>query len=156
VHEGLPLDFAFAEPSYWDGGRSDDDFLSSDLCVWTDDGGERSYFIRGVLLLPILGRDEHFAYGVWGSLSAESFEAALAHWDDPERVDDPPYFSWLSNSIPGYPETLNLPANVLTRALDLRPAIELLADVDHPLAEEQRAGISVARAEELAGMLLHA
>ncbi len=155
-HEGLPLDFGFDEPAYWDGGRSEHDFLTADLCVWTDDSGERSHFVRGVLRLPVAELDDAFVYGVWGSLSAESFEQVIAHWDDPARVDDPPYFSWLSNSIPGYPDTLNLRANLVTSSLELRPEIVLQDDVDHPLAQEQRAGITVARVQEIAGLLLHA
>jgi hypothetical protein len=155
VHEGLPLDFGFDEPAHWDGRRHDHDFLDADLCSWTDDVGTRCYFVRGVLEIPVHELGERFAYGVWGSLSEESFERVVARWEDPDRVDDPPYFSWLSNSIPGYPETLNLRANVVTAALDLRPSITLLDD-EHPLAVEQREGISVARVEEIAGLLMHA
>jgi hypothetical protein len=117
-HVGLPLDFAFDEPVHWDGPRAPGDYLDSDLCVWTDDGGTRCHFVRGVLEIPVLETGDRFAYGVWGSLSAESFERLLADWDDAGRVEAPPYFSWLSNSIPGYPETLNLRANVITRTPD--------------------------------------
>jgi hypothetical protein len=155
-HVGLPLDFAFDEPGYWDGPRAPDDYLDTDLCVWTDDGGTRCHFVRGVLEIPVLGTDARFAYGVWGSLSAESFGRMLAVWDDARRVEEPPYFSWLSNSIPGYPETLSLRANVITRTPDLRPAIVLAGDADHPLAREQREGITVERAREIAGLLMHA
>jgi len=154
-HVGLPLDFAFDEPAYWDGPHAPDDYLGSDLCVWTDDGGTRCHFVRGVLELPVLETGDRIAYGVWGSLSAESFERMLAVWDDPRRVEEPPYFSWLSNSIPGYPETLSLRANVITRAADLRPAIVLADDDDHPLAREQREGITIERARAIAGVLLH-
>jgi len=154
-HEGLPLDFGFDEPSYWDGGRSDGDFVDTDLCAWTDDDGTRCYFIRGVLEIPVPKIGGRFAYGVWGSLSEESYERVVARWDDPRRVDDEPYFSWLSNSIPGYPETLSLRANVTTGTLDLRPSIVLLDD-DHPLAIEQRDGITTARVEEIVGLLMHA
>lgn len=151
----MPLDFAFDEPAYWDGGRGPDDHLESDLCIWTDDDGARCHFVRGVLEIVVHETGDRFAYGVWGSLSAESFQRMLAVWDDPRRVEEPPYFSWLSNCIPGYPETLNLRAEVVTRTPDLRPAI-VLADADHPLALEQRDGISLERAREIAGLLLHA
>jgi hypothetical protein len=155
-HVGLPLDFAFDEPVHWDGPRAPGDYLDSDLCVWTDDGGTRCHFVRGVLEIPVLETGDRFAYGVWGSLSAESFERLLADWDDAGRVEAPPYFSWLSNSIPGYPETLNLRANVITRTPDLRPAIVLADDDDHPLAREQRDGITIERVRAIAGLLLHA
>lgn len=153
-HEGLPLDFGFDAPAHWDGPRHDDDFLGSDLCSWTDDDGVRCYFIRGVLEIPVPELNDRFAYGVWGSLSAESYARVLELWDDPAAVEEPPYFSWLSNSIRGYPETLNLRANVITAPLGVRPSIVLLDD-DHPLAVEQREGISVARVQEIAGLLMH-
>jgi hypothetical protein len=154
-HVGLPLDFAFDEPSYWDGEREEGDFLDPDVCVWTDDAGARCFFVRGVLEIPVHGLEERFAYGVWGSLSADSFGRLIDVWDDPGRVEEPPYFSWLSNSIPGYPETLSLPADVVTRTPELRPAI-VLHDGDHPLVREQREGITPDRVREIASLLMHA
>lgn len=154
-HEGLPLDWGFAAPAYWDGGRSERDELTSDLCTWTDDAGMLSYFIRGVLYIPIVGTDETLGYGVWSSLSEESFERVVELWDDARRVHEPPYFGWLSNSLPAYPETLNLPVDVVTAQLDLRPAI-VLHDGDHPLVREQREGITMERVREIAALNMHA
>jgi len=154
VHEGLPLDWGFDVPSYWDGPRSDDDFVSEDLCIWTDDGGDLAYFIRGVLELPIVGAGERFAYGVWSSLSEQSFNRVVELWDDPRGVEEERYFGWLSNSIPGYPETLNLPLEVVTRHVDLRPSF-WLHDGEHPLIRDQREGITRARVREVAEQLMH-
>ena len=152
-HEGLPLDWGFDEPAYWDGGRSDDDTLTSDLCTWTDDAGTLNYFIRGVLHIPIVDAEETFRYGVWSSLSEQSFERVVELWDDPRRVHES-YFGWLSNSLPGYPETLNLPVDVVTAELNLRPAI-VLHETDHPLAREPREGITLDRVREIAGLNMH-
>jgi hypothetical protein len=151
----VPLDWAMDAPIYWDGGRTKADRISEDLCTWTDDEGQLQYFIRGVLEIPILEADDSFGYGVWSSLSEKSFKRALELWDDPRRRDEPAYFGWLSNSLPGYPETLNLPADVITRELDLRPVIEL-HDGDHPLIIEQREGITMARVQEIAELNMHA
>lgn len=154
-HVGLPLDWAFDRPAYWDGPRSDDDRLSDDLCVWTDDAGDRSYFIRGVLVIPLVDSEETFGYGVWSSLSRKSFDRVYELWDDPARVDESPYFGWLSNSLRGYPETLNLPLDVVTAELDKRPSL-FLHDGDHPLATEQRNGITMERVREIAELHMHA
>jgi hypothetical protein len=154
-HEGLPLDWTSDAPAYWDGGRAKDDRLGSDLCVWTDDDGTRTYFIRGVLRLPIVDSDEGLRYGVWSSLSEVSFARVVELWDDPARVHEPPYFGWLSNWIPGYPETRGLPLDVVTSTLDLRPAL-VLHDGDHPLVREQRDGITLERVHEIAARNLHA
>jgi hypothetical protein len=143
-HEGLPLDWAFDRPTYWDGPRSADDWLSDDLCVWTDDAGELNYFIRGVLYVPIVDAEEMLGYGVWSSLSQASFARVYDLWDSPDRVHEPPYFGWLSNSLPGYPETRSLPLDVVTAGLEKRPSL-VLHDGDHPLVEEQRRGITMQR-----------
>jgi len=153
-HEGLPLDWSHDSPTYWDGGRNDEDLLTSDICSWTDDAGERSYFVRGVLHVPVAELDDSLRYGVWSSLSRQSFERVLELWDDPARTEEPAYFGWLSNSLPNYPETLNLPASVVTAELELRPNI-VLHDGEHPLVREQREGITVERLLELVGPGLH-
>lgn len=153
-HEGLPLDWAFDNPAYWDGGQGPDDRLTDDLCTWTDDDGELNFFIRGVLHIPIRDSDETLRYGVWSSLSRASFDRVVELWDDAARVHEAPYFGWLSNSLPGYPETLNLPVDVVTAALDLRPAI-VLHENDHPLVVEQREGITLERVRDIAELNLH-
>jgi hypothetical protein len=122
--------------------------------VWTDDDGSLHYFIRGVLRIPVVDGDEDFAYGVWSSLSKDSFNRVNELWDDPARVDEPAYFGWLSNSLPGYDETLNLPLDVITEALELRPALQL-HDGDHELIREQQEGITAARVREIAELGFH-
>ena len=104
--------------------------------------------------MPIEGRDDPFVYGVWSSLSRQSFERIYDLWDDPRRTGEPPYFGWLSNELPGYPETLNLPVDVVTAELGLRPEL-LLRDGEHPLIKEQREGITFERAVELDLINLH-
>ena len=153
-HVGLPLDFGFDAPAYWDGPHSDADYLDADLCVWTDAAGTRCHFVRGVLELPVPELRDRLAYGVWGSLSERSFDALRAG-GDADAAADASYFSWLSNSIPGYPETLSLPARVAPRAPGLRPAIVVVRGGDHPLVREQEEGVGVERVRELAGLLLH-
>jgi hypothetical protein len=153
-HEGVPLDWAYDRPVYWDGARNEHDWLTEDLCTWTDDAGERSYFIRGVLHVPIPETGGTLGYGVWSSLSEKSFKRVSELWDDPARVEEAPYFGWLSNSLPGYPETLNLPLDVVVQEIDKRPSL-VLHEGDHPLIEEQRRGISVDRVHEIAELNMH-
>lgn len=150
----MPLDWAYDAPIYWEGGRNDDDRLSEDLCTWTDDAGARSYFIRGVLEIPIRETSDTLGYGVWSSLSEKSFARVVELWDDRARTDEEPYFGWLSNSLPGYPETLNLPLDVVVQEIDKRPVL-ILHEGDHPLIAEQRRGISMARVQEIAELNMH-
>ena len=56
-----------------------------------------------------------------------------------------PFFGWINTRLPDYPDTINLKALVHLRQGGLRPAIEL-EPTDHPLAVEQRKGLSHERA----------
>lgn len=96
-----------------------------------------------------------FEWGVWVSLSQRNFLRMHELWHTPGRENEPPYFGWLSTEIPVYrPSTLSLKTQVHTRPVGERPLIEL-EPTDHPLAVEQRAGITVARVQEFAELLLH-
>ena len=153
-HEGLPRDWAFEQPRYWDGPRTPDDWLSDDLCVWRDDDGELSYFIRGLLSIPVVDDEGDLRYGFWSSLSKASFDRVVELWDDPRRTEEPPYFGWLASAAPGYPDTHGLAVDVVTADLELRPQL-VLHDADHPLVREQREGITLARVREIAEANLH-
>jgi hypothetical protein len=62
--------------------------------------------------------------------------------------NEPPKFGWLCNKISIYRDTLHLKTNLHLRGGNKRPSIEL-EPIDHPLAIEQRQGISIARVEEI-------
>jgi hypothetical protein len=111
--------------------------LTPDLCIIA----QEHFFVRGHLELPIQGTKETFVFSIWVSLSATNFARTRALWDKAERAQEPPYFGWFSTSLPGYPETLNLKTLAYTRAVGLVPWIEL-EPTNHPLALEQRTGIS--------------
>jgi hypothetical protein len=90
------------------------------------------------------------------SLSRDSFTRALSLWTTPGREREQPYFGWMSTELPLYqPSTLSLKTRVHTQAVGQRPLIEL-EPTDHPLAVEQRTGITLARVQEIAETLLHA
>lgn len=126
--------------------QADDFDLTTDTCIWKDE----HYFLRGVLELPLIDRESVLSFGVWTSLSRDSFLRYLPTFEEENEADRltlPPMFGWFSNSLPGYPETLNLKCDVHARTGGLRPLIELQAS-DHPLAIAQRQGISFSQAVE--------
>jgi len=152
----LPLSYGSNFPAYYFTVPEDElekrvEF-DDEICVIDDE----FFFIRGCLDIPILdGGDENlFTWNVWCSLSRTSFERILENWENANRVDDPPCFGWLNTSLPGYPETLTLKTNVVTRELGMRPFVELEPTV-HPLAIEQRTGITLQRVQEIAEIVLH-
>ncbi|WP_395944425.1 DUF2199 domain-containing protein [Brevundimonas sp.] len=149
THDDLPAVVASA-PLVWEQAseqeRAEDFDLTTDTCIWKDE----HYFIRGVLEVPLTDRDGVLSFGVWTSLSRDSFFRYLPTFEEEneaDRIELPPMFGWFANSLPGYPETLNLKCSVHARTGGLRPLIEL-EQVDHPLSIAQRAGIPFGRAVE--------
>ncbi len=146
---GLP-DVAFDAPHHYhvlsEAEKIDLAKLSSDFCVIEGSG----QFIRAVCPLPIAGSQDFFAWGVWVSLSDENFQR---YWDSFESDDQSRLggmFGWLSNRIPGYPDSLNLQTTVVPEDGGQRPMVWINeADKDHPLYGEQRAGITLERLGEI-------
>jgi len=103
-------------------------------------------FILANIELPVAGRrDDRFVWTCWISLSHESFDRMQTLWDQPGRADQEPAFGYVSNALPTYePSTFAVKSRVHTRAVGLRPWVEL-EPTEHPLAVEQRDGIGEER-----------
>ena len=95
-----------------------------------------------------------FSWTVWVSLSEESFERVSDRWLASDRADDPPYFGWLRTELPVYTQCTVLKTMVHSRAPGVRPSIEI-EHTDHELSVEQRTGITMQRADEIAASLMH-
>jgi hypothetical protein len=151
-HGELPLSYGALAPAYWHDGLADgsDNLLTDEQCVI---GGEH-YFVRARLPLPILDTEDVFEWGVWVSLSDVNFARVEELWTDPQRVEEPPYFGWLATELPYEPATLNLKTNLHSQPVGIRPTVEL-EPTDHPLAVEQRTGITHTRVQAIAEQLLH-
>lgn len=123
--------------------------LTPDVCVIDD----RHRFVRGHIEIPIIGSDDPFVWNVWVSLSEQSFEAVERSWEDQDRVALGPFFGWLCSHLP-YPwRPERLKTSVRLRPPGEVPLIEV-APSDHPLAVEQRDGMTIDRVVEIAEMLL--
>jgi hypothetical protein len=107
------------------------------------------FFVRCVLDIPLIGSGgRSFGYGVWSTPSRKNFLLYQETFDSGEQGDLGPWFGWFSNRLEGYPDSLNLKCQVHPRAGRQRPWVELEA-TDHPLALEQRNGISFDRLVEI-------
>ncbi|MEU9720829.1 DUF2199 domain-containing protein [Streptomyces sp. NPDC047976] len=147
------MNYSTMAPDVWDPSfESDpDSMLSSDQCVIKG----QHFFIRGLIEIPVIGSQDIFSWGVWVSLSSNNFARALDVWNTVGREAEKPYFGWLSTELPLYPEsTTNLKTNAHTRPVGKRLFIEL-EPTDHPLAVEQRTGITQDRIREIAMAVLH-
>jgi hypothetical protein len=116
---------------------------------------EQAFFIRGHIEVPIHDCPEPLSFSVWSSLSEQSFLHMCNRWEGPDRALDPPYFGWLCSPIAVYPNTLHLKLSVQSRAPGLTPLFTV-EPTEHPLALDQRNGISIERWHEIAHQLLHA
>ncbi|EFL12791.1 DUF2199 domain-containing protein [Streptomyces sp. C] len=151
-HPVLPMNYTAEAPAVWDPAfaHADDCQLSADQCVVRG----QHYFVKGLIEIPVIGGDEVFSWGVWVSLSRDSFSRAADLWDTPG-------LSLRSRTSAGSPPTcrstrpLNLKTYIHTRPVGERPFVEL-EPTDHPLAVEQRTGITLDRVREIATAVLHA
>jgi len=65
-----------------------------------------------------------------------------------ERAEKREMFSWLSTSIPDYPETLNLKMTAFNQEPGWRPLFRVERS-DHPLAKEYYEGITPERVKDI-------
>jgi hypothetical protein len=124
--------------------------LSSDACVID----EKWFFVRGCLEIPVQDHEEPLSWGVWCSLSKETFLRYGEIFDKMGREPEESFFGWLCSAVPGYPDTQQLKTMVRVRPWPTRPFVEL-EPTDHPLAIEQRKGITEARARKIAEGIMH-
>jgi len=152
-HEGMPT-FASEAPLYFYGIPEDERArrcdMTSDTCVI--DG--KLFFVRGCIEIPVDGTSEPFIWGVWVSLSAQSYDDFVACLDAGRRAHIGPFFGWLSAELALYPSTENLKTRVHLRDNGIRPYIEL-EPTNHPLAIEQREGITSDRVAEIYAFHVH-
>lgn len=155
-HDLAEISWGFNAPLQWDLLSEDErarSLLGGEQCEISSGEG-RSFYIRGCLEIPIRGMDRTFTWGVWCSLSEQSYLEVSERWDDPGRTNLGPYFGWLCTNVPGYPETAFLKTMVHQREVGLRPLVQL-EPTDHPLAIDQREGIEESRLKEIVIRLLH-
>lgn len=149
-HPDVPMNHSAGAPEVWTPELADDpdSVLSSDQCVIR---GEH-FLVRGNIEIPVHDAPEPFSWGVWVSLSRDNYARAVRLWETPGRESEPPYFAWLCTSLPMYEDTTTLKTNLHTRPVGTRPFIEV-EPTGHPLAVEQREGVTMARVREIAALL---
>lgn len=152
IHQGMPTFGSDRPLSYYvipaeeRATRCD---CGSDDCVID----ENAFYIRGCIEIPVHGEDEPFIWGVWVDISKESFIKWIEYFDKEDRAHVEPFFGWLNAWLKPYPDTANLKAKVHLRNKGIRPYIEL-EPTDHPLAVEQREGISKERVAEIYAIMM--
>ncbi|HEY0291164.1 MAG TPA: DUF2199 domain-containing protein [Hansschlegelia sp.] len=123
--------------------------MNADLCVIDDE----NFFIRGHVEIPVIGSATPFIWNVWSSLSRTSYDVMIGAWEDEDRERQGPFFGWLNSDLPYEPNTLALKTNVHVRPRGTVPFFEI-EPTDHPLAVEQRTGVTIERVVEIAELFL--
>lgn len=146
-HQGLPSP-AWDYPTQYLVVPADDRanrvLLTADTCIID---GEH-FFVRANLPIRVHETNEPLTWGVWVSLSGESFERFQQLFNDERRLGGETFFGWLCSAIPGYPDTQLLKTHLHIQPWPNRPLVEL-EPTDHPLAVDYRNEISTTRALEL-------
>ena len=153
-HEVLPLSFSVKAPLAVTAIPVEDlerrVVITPDQCVI--DG--RDFYLRGRIVVPIIGLDEPFIWGVWAEVSPKNFLRTNDLWTVKGRETEPAFPGWLNTELFLFGNTINLEVSVQTQIVGRRPHFTVI-DQNHPLAVEQRNGITVERVEEIAEMVLH-
>ena len=152
-HEGAPLSWGPDAPDMWadlpPDGREERGELGSDQCVIDD----KHFFVRGRIEIPVTDTGEDFAWLVWAEVSATDILDMASQWEMEGRESAAPYPARLANRLSLYSApTLGLSVRLHTRAVGIRPLIEVIAD--HPLHKEQQNGISSHQVQQIAQRLL--
>jgi len=153
VHEGSPS-FGFKAPDPWlsqpdeikEQGR-----ISDDLCCYTDEDGTH-YFARVIIEIPIHGVTDPFMWGVWVSLSEQSFNHYVETWDEPDTSKG--YFGWFCSALPYYESTHSLATDVNPQSEGSRPTL-CLHETEHELYHDFINGISIEKAQKIAELCMH-
>ena len=145
THDSLPHMVIDKPDYYWsvpEEERAERVELSPETCIIDDE----DYFIRGVIEIHVHDYPHNFGFGVWVSQKRENFYTYVENFDS---ADIGPFFGWLSTRLACYEEdTLLLKTMAHFRGGGERPRIEL-DETEHPLAIDQREGITLDRAWEI-------
>jgi hypothetical protein len=153
IHKGMPSLGSDKPLSYYEVPEAERESrcdCGSDECII--DG--QWFFVRGCIEIPVIDEKEPFIWSVWVSLSKENFEKWVHCLDEQKRSHIGPFFGWLNVWLKPYPDTINLKTQIHLRDYGLRPYIEL-EPTDHPLAVEQRVGITKERVAEIYSIMMH-
>ncbi len=154
THDIEEMDFGFRRPDAWVDLTEPERPARS---VFNDEAGiidGNRFFIRGVLYVPVAGRQNQFGWGVWGEVSEETYERCRELFRDENQHQAPRFPAQLANRLPGYPSTLGLPMAMQLVSPDLRPVFYLETN-EHALDTDIRKGIPAERLLEILEPYIH-
>jgi hypothetical protein len=143
--EEIELVFALPQPIFEldEDQRAKRCDIDADMCAI-----DRSrFFLRGLLPIPVQGREVPYRIGLWAELDEPTFGHIYQLWDDPTQVDEPLLPAVLANDVPLVPSTMGVEIDIRLTGPTTRPDFFLRSTL-HPLAIEQHRGVDAHRALE--------
>lgn len=153
LHEGSPsFGFKFPDPLLGQTTEIKENVKAGeDLCFYADEDGMH-YFARVVLNIPIHGVSEPFTWGIWVSLSKDSYEHYVKTWNEPDTSNA--YFGWVCSKLPYYQNTYSLATDVHQQAEGKRSYL-CLHEIENELYNDFKNGISIEKAQKIAEIAMH-
>lgn len=154
LHSGWPA-LSFSAPGNYDVLSEEEQNsiadLDADFCIiYHEDQVDR--FIRVSLSQLVLNSEEDLNYGVWVSLSEESFNDYKENFTN--KNHEVQYFGWLCNNIPEYDSTNSIPTTIVTQKGNQRPVIYPHKNHGHRLVFDFYNGISSHEAQNRVNQLI--
>ena len=157
-HEGLLTFFGQPAPESWQdapfwvrirAGRS--------KSFWSfKTRNKRHFFVRGHLMIPRLEHpDDPFGWSVWAEVEETDFRLLADTLEDPQRVEQAPVRGRLDADLPYDVPTRGLPILLHQNPPGEGNDITLSEGERHPLALEQRNGITETRVAAINHHLLY-
>jgi hypothetical protein len=153
-HDVLPLKYSVKAPQAVLAVSSEEleerVVITADQCVIDN----RDFYLRGRILVPVRGLDAPFVWGVWAEVSPVNFIRSNELWNTEGRERERPFSGWLNNDLFLFGNTINLEVDIHTQPVGQRPQF-MISNPDHPLAIQQRHGITIEQVQDIAEMILH-
>ena len=153
IYDNIPLTFGNDYPAFYNSIPKNEiknriEYQKS-LCVID----EKYFFHRVRLEIPILDYSENLNFDIWTTISEDNFIKRNDDWNNPERINNEPYFGRLENEIPTYSDTFHLETTSRESEIGLIPKLEII-DKNHPLYLDQQNGITLEKAQKIVQQIL--
>lgn len=123
--------------------------------IWETERSPRRHFLRVLLPIPIRGEKRVCCWGVWSEVAESAYAHTFNTWAHAQRHRTTVFAGELANALPEMEPTLGLPGLVQLSAPGEMPRFTFAADVDHPIARQQREGVFPEDAIEWASRAVH-
>lgn len=127
-------------------------FEHKDICALRGEGGDpHRYFVRSKLPVRLLDAPGSTSWGLWVEVAEKDSNTVWHAWDDPEQRRIPQMQARVANRVPGYPDTIGVPALLKLTGPTTLPELSLDRDSAHPFVRECLAGVTVHRVRQWLG-----